>query len=343
MKTSISALFFCLLIITTAIGQNVYKAELVGQIQHGKEAGKIGWLDNIAKLGFEPLAMTIGDTELYICDVFNNRINIYGLDLKYLSQIEMKNLTYETNICSAKKLKIDDGNIIGAGHGIGLVKINNKGQLLYSFRTNQISENVWSTNIFFPYQDKIIFYDGSEKNEKIKFIDKDGKIQEDNNLADQIESDNTASMKELFKTFAAGNDENTTKLHNFLHNKKLVLYNERLLTGRLSDLREYYNLLKAMSKNKVADKVISRSSETIDFIGYIFIDFDSDGNSYWLKPTVQQNILVFSKYGEMLDNFTTDKLIISKAIAPNGDIYFFRGGPELDENVFRIYKISRRW
>jgi hypothetical protein len=260
------------------------------------------------------------------------------LNFTYIDKIEDNGRSY---VFSASKILVnEDKDIIAYIDGNGLVKINKEGDEVYKIDNSKLPREVKSLKQFFLYEKNILYFD---KN-KIQIIDNKGKILKKTEIAREIERINNNSNDNNLST----ENETNNKIDTFLKENKLVKYNEKIITGKFDQLRDYYKIISEDKTNSFVD-VVDKINDFRNFISTInikLVGYDSDSNSYWRTNTTKQYqskpvILVCSKYGAIIDCFFNDLQLHSIAIAPCGDIYFMDRRPKNGKYLF--YKITRHW
>ncbi|MBN1412772.1 MAG: hypothetical protein JW969_18130 [Spirochaetales bacterium] len=129
----------------------------------------------------------------------------------------------------------------------------------------------------------------------------------------------------------------------FLEKESLFLYGDRLLS--ISDYKheKFHEFIQLNIKDiKLTNRI---NLDTKQIWDKNLLGFDDYDNSYWTckessyadSPYV---ILVFTKYGEILDCFYHPPGYFYPAVAPNGDVYFMGLNPDKKHmDFYRIYAV----
>ena len=327
-----------IIIINTGLANSIneYTFEIVAEINTGEKGGEIGWDENLAEF------WQISSQTFFINK--ENNINVYTINFSFVKTIPG---APKSGLPVAKKIIVDEKeNIIGLSISGGLAKQNNSGELLFSYEYKNLPSKMKGKKEFFVFDGDVIYFDN---NENLIIIDSETKIKKEFLSQQAIEKYNKKPLtlnEELLTNLRKGSD---VKIKKFIINKKLLVIDNILYTGRFEKFKEYSEEILELSKNKISSNYQVIFNEVRDNSFYL-ITHDSDGNSYWEGRAEKQYnkgnpkqkvILVYSKYGEILDCFYSTLLESSVAVAPNGDVYFRENIPT--DGKFLFYKVTRRW
>jgi hypothetical protein len=303
---------------------NDYTVSEIGKIKTGNGKGELGY-NPIPNPGGGPPQPTVFsiDTngDIYVYYRLNNRINIYSVNLS-LRKVIIDNF----NIIYAYAIKNDNiGNIYISG-AFNFFKFGAQGDLLYKINNNLLSTDFVSHYNYFPLDGIILFYTDDKK---IKIIDESGKI---------ISFDEEASLvikkiknRKIGDIFSA--DEIKEKAYNLCSNENLFIDGNRLLT---TNGYKYFNVYLNFLQSTFNKKQIP--AEIYDQM-FAFMGFDSDDNVYWSgMKGLDNTILVFSKYGELIDNFYF-RFVGNQTVSSKGDVYCWK----IEKDYVTFYKVTRRW
>jgi hypothetical protein len=320
---------------------NYYEQIKIRSIEIGKDNGKIGL--NFKPVGPQsPYTFSIGKNNwIYVPDAVNYRINVYDLNLNYISEIVVTDKQYNW-IYNAYKINIDmNQDLIIFYPDKGLIKINKAGNFIFEIDKGILPVSVIGSKEFFLIDNYILYYDDSKEN-KITFINPSGNIltlNETTKFVKELEEKGT-------KKFVSNSPWD--KVKEIIEKEKVIVNDDKLLTTVFMEHRKFYHELsgnKYISRNgdeqKIYDKIDIDLSK---FKNFIFIGFDSENNSYWrvkLPGKYKHVIIICSTYGAILDCFDTNLKIeyVYTAISPAGDIYFM----DFNKEGTHFYKIERRW
>lgn len=318
----------------------------VHKIKVGKEEGELGVDPRRAQVAAPtgPTTFALNNDTIYVCDYINGRINVYDSNWNFLNPIKDK--AYD-GIYYSTEIKLDDmGNILVFDHNKSLLKIDKTGKLLL-----KIPKNKYFSDNFFPYGDKILFYNSNNRDgEKIRFYDKNGEI------LDNVQALKIINNAEENTIVRASNIESNDILKNEIQKiikKTDIVIDKAPLTDSFRDLRDYYQILKGAQLKDISNKS-NNQKEIKDAAEFEFpksslmyptyIGLDADGNSYWQREIKGSKprkdiIIVCSPYGEILDAFYKNISWSEIAIAPNGDVYFL----SYDKEWVYFHKVERVW
>ncbi|MBA7543075.1 hypothetical protein ES705_35401 [subsurface metagenome] len=267
---------------------------------------------------------------IYICDTENDKIVIYDLDLRYLRSIGSDK---KSRIYGVSHLKFDRyNNIIGVAGHMGLVKFDSDGNELFHILANKLPRQIRGPHNFFPYKENILFYDDRGN---IKSIDKKGGILNEVELKKIIANLNKEASGILRQDAVL-----VRKINDFVHEKNLIMKGDRLLTTNITKHREYFRIFKDIKSVSVTESKLNIDVSSLGLWSHI--GFDSDDNIYWnCKRNVDERgvVVIYSKYGEIIEAFYNDVQRSRVSVAPNGDVYFMN----FDETGTHFWKTERRW
>jgi hypothetical protein len=335
-------------------------------IQTGKEDGKIGWQPAIAGRPSGPSALAISDQEiLYVPDRVNYRINAYDLNLNLIKTIIEKG---NKECHFAIELKIDKNeNIIALLSGKGLKKIDQQGYSSFFISWHNLPNNGSNYNNFFPLNGDIFLYNNENK---IQFIRNDGAIQKTDKAIEQLRGISIEKKKSMrsMQSFVLPS-EIEQSLEKLGRDPSNLIVDDEFYSADFFQTKSYFEKIKELrnfikaQKEKMQKESGKKINIELDSYSLHFIGYDKEHNSYWdasndASPTrMDYSIIIFSKYGELLDAFyygqsvkdakgnwfssfekypTTNAEI---AVAPNGDVYFLTG----NKKEYTFYKVERKW
>ena len=357
---------FLILLMNTSYSINEYPLIKIKDITSGKDEGQIGWEPAVAGGFSGPTSIAISkDNKLYVPDRVNYRINIYDLNFNFIKTIIEKTIK---KAHFTQNLKIDDdNNIIYLSSSKGLVKINSDGDNFFSVAKKQLPRQVTQYKNFFPIADKIFIYNDENK---IECITNKGEFIKGDKIKPEIKKIENKWVNESQVRFIELPDNIMKIIEDLQQNSSLLIINNnfydrnfrknREYFEKIKDIREYVKLEKAKVRSSVEKKEVNLSIE--DFSIHFF-DYDANHNSYWMgiidKPnkTKKFAVIIYSKYGELLDAFYYGQYKKGEtpgwqhdfsqyptsgaevAIAPAGDVYFLVGNKE----KYTLYKVECRW
>ena len=356
---------------------NKYQFRKIKIISIGSEPGHIGYDKSLIPAGVTPGPSTFKfnkDGNIYIPDRVNERINIYNNQFEYSYTIIEKN---KKQVHETYHFKIDkNNNIIAKITGEGIRKINNSGNLV--FKVNNLPRAVTSVNNFFIHNDKILFYD-DKKN--IKSISVEGIIETSQETQTYLNGLDLQKENSGYRSGIGPETELTEVqqgvIQTFKSEKKGIIIGDKLYQASFYKNREYFeklqqkelkivegqqSLTEETQKNLLSRGITPESDKVmldIDKYDLYFIDYDKNHNSYWkakqkkaVKAVKKHLIVIFSRYGELLDAFQFgetfrnhpntelfDTTWAIPAIAPNGDVWFMKGS----EKGHTFWKVERKW
>jgi hypothetical protein len=343
-------------------GLNNYQLEKAKVILTGKEKGLLGWEPAVAGGKSGPTSFAISSNRLYVPDRVNNRLNVYDNNFNYLNTIFDKT---DNVIHFATKMKVDEqGNIVASIASFGLKKIKADGSDVFTIKYADLPSQVRDQNNFFPIDSDVFIYDD---NEEIAYITDKGQIVKGSEAIDRLKFHSSANTKSISKNEIIVPADKKTSIDQLAANSKYILFIEDYFSSEFYKNEEYFKKIKNV-RDYVRTQKQSQSStaikdKTIDINlskwGLNFIGYDSDHNGYWdgtqtisTQGFNKEAIIVFSRYGELLDAFyygqndngkenynlfpATNSIL---AVAPSGDVYFLVG----NEKEYTFYKVTRRW
>lgn len=344
---------------------NNYSIIEVNVIPTGKKEGMIGWMPRMAGGHSGPTSFTINNKYIYIPDRVNYRINVYDLNLNFVKTIiEDKK---ESHFAFA--IKVDENeNLTSLLVGKGLKKINQSGETLFFIPWKDLSDSTQTYN-YFVLKDEVFMYNNQGE---VEYIDNSGKIEgTDKAIAKLLEiSKDKEQLQIKFANEINISDKKMQIIETLRNSGEYILVDvdfystnfrkTREYFEKIKDIREYVKLEKAKVRSSVEKKEVNLSIE--DFSIHFF-DYDANHNSYWMgiidKPnkTKKFAVIIYSKYGELLDAFYYGQYKKGEtpgwqhdfsqyptsgaevAIAPTGDVYFLVGNKE----KYTLYKVERQW
>jgi hypothetical protein len=340
-----------------------YQIEKVKVIPTGKEKGLIGWERSVAGGKSGPTAFVITNYYTYVPDRVNNRLNVYDNNFLYL-----KSILFDKNdiaIPCATLMKADEsGNIIIYINSFGLKKIKADGTEMYTLKYEELPNQVNQFNNFFTIDSDVFIYDD---NEEVAYITDKGQIIKSGDALSRLKSipsvNTTRTMNQAFSLPA----DKKAVINKFAANSKFMIKDEDYFSSLFYKNEEYFKKIKDVrdyvraQKQKQAGTAVKDKTTDISLSkwGLNFIGYDNDHNGYWdgiqtisAQGFDKEAIIIFSRYGELLDAFyygqndngkanyalfpTTNAVL---AVAPNGDVYFLVG----NEKEYAFYKVTRRW
>lgn len=360
----IMVFIFVIIFIANIFGEQVnsYYFDEIGIIPKGNKEGELGWRSGGDVSG--PNTFIISkDNLIYIPDFWNDRINIYDLELNFIRTITEENKI----IHFTSHMRVDDyGNIIAYLDYKGLKKIDGNGTEIFFIPIENLPERVKN---YIPIGKNLFFRD---INNEVGYIDENGVVM-DNNAAlmklgeinKQYEINSTLDYSSFSVSLPQDEKEEFRNVRNSLN---IIIDGFRVYTDSANHF-EYYNRIKDI-RNYIEENS-SRSLNNnveVDFDNYYtgVVAYDNDDNAYWIgnekwvpgDDVRNSLIIIFSKYGELLDAFyysqtighatgggvkyNTDLYPASGsivAVAPNGDIYFMRG----EDDGHHFWKVTRNW
>ncbi|MEJ2053094.1 MAG: hypothetical protein P8X42_04155 [Calditrichaceae bacterium] len=335
-------------------------------IKVGKKEGEISWQPSVAGGVSGPISFAISQNKIFIPDSYNYRINIYDYNFNY---IDMLNNAESNYIYFPNNLKLDkNSSLVAYISGFGLIKMNLNCKNIFYISYYNLPKQVANERNYFPLNNEIFIYNSQNK---IAYINADGHIVE---TKQAIEILNKLSIEdELSQNSSSSIIRLPEKLKQIIvelrNDGDLLILNDKFYSTDFFKTMDYFNKIKDIRNYiiKEKEKIYGYKGKiNIDFknTGLNFIDYDMDHNSYWemmdndfSKDIMNTAIVVFSKYGELLDvfyysqikrgkdgffhdyfkNYPTSGAVI--AIAPNGDVYFMVG----NEKEYTFYKVKRAW
>lgn len=321
-----------LLIFTNIVSYSINKYEIIKikTIKNGDGIGELLYIEGDMGLGGYPRAITIAENnKVYVCDGGNNRINIYDINFNYSEQIKIKD-DEEYDISDSYKILVDEyENIIRTYSDI--LKTDKKGNILFQLNPSEINSDY---NSYFVYEDYLIYYD---KKYIYHFINNDGNI-----LDKEKENKILDAMKTKYKGTLRDDPGLQDKLDEYIYDNNLILMGDRLLSKSKSKYKKYFNFIRENIKDRVIKDKITVNLNII--LLYNLLGFDKYDNSYWMgaKSSTEADefiIVVFSKYGEVLDCFYIDYDFGYPDVSPDGDLYNY----SCSENGHTVYKIKNVW
>ncbi|MBN2532995.1 MAG: hypothetical protein JXB88_08890 [Spirochaetales bacterium] len=342
----------CLFSLLNIYGEelNEYSVKIVKKIQTGNEEGMIGW--KMLPGGFTgPSTFFVSNDRIFIPDRMNYRVNIYNRNLNFERTLKEK----DTNEASATyKMKMDANlNMIYISTISGLVKIDSAGNRLFSTGYKNLSIKVRNQYNFFPINDSIFLYNDDNK---IECITNKGEFLKGEKAVLEINKINEKSTNNM----ELPPDKNKI-INDIQENDSLLIINNNFYSADFIKTKEYFNKIETVRQYISTQKKITSSKNiklNISDFSVHFIGYDAYHNSYWdgsinkLNKIKKYAVIIYSKYGELLDAFyygqydnyepnytlypTTGALI---AVAPNGDVYFLTG----NNKEYTFYKIENNW
>ena len=302
-----------------------YSLEIIVTIPIGSKDGELGKTanDNAIAMAFHkpgPIVINL-NSEIYIFDMYNFRINVYNLNLKYIDKMDIEKKIFIESSRRIFRAIIDNSNriyaIAATGIGLRLIMFDTKNNILKDLMIENNNE-VFGYDNFFPLRNCLLYYTETQA------------------FMMPIENDNTTSLIDNY--YIISEDDKDTiinkiseknKLFEFLKENNTILNGNRLLTTDKYRLFKYWDFLQKNISN-----IDNNAGSDYRKLMYLFLGFDKNDNIYW---GTNKGILVFNKYGEIIDYFKVDCRFCT--IAPNGDVYYLETG---DKEV-TIYLIKNVW
>ena len=341
---------------------NNYPIVKIKNIKSGDKEGELGWQPGDAGSYSGPRTFAITENNhFYIPDLVNYRLNVYNEKVEFL-----KTISENTNkiIPGCSNIYIDNaGNITGLLNTYGIKKINNNGEELFTTKRKQLPKQVYQYRNIFLINNEILFYNDQHEVEiinstgVIERLDIAKKQMQTLSLQEETQQNNLASGIAIPSELKQG-------IEPLKNDNKHIIINDKFYSTSFRKNKKYFDQVKAVREHVKTEKV-SRGLEPMKEViidlekyGMQLIGYDKEHNSYWrgihdyVKHTQDLAVIVFSKYGELLDAFnygqyfhyepntelykTSDSII---AVAPSGDVYFLVGSKE----KYTMYKVERQW
>ena len=359
-------LIFCILLTSNSYSINEYSIIKIKNIASGKNEEQIGWEPAVAGGFSGPTSIVISkDNELYIPDRVNDRINVYDLNFNFIRTIIEKE---NKKAHFTKKLKIDDdGNLIYLSSSKGLVKINSNGDNLFLVDKNKLPRQVTQYRLFFPIADNVFIYNDQGE---VAYIDNTGKIESADKAVNRLIEIENKNKENALSTVIKITDAMKQTIKSLQMSKKHLIVGDNFYSTSIYKTREYFDKIKDIREYIKSEKSKIYGGEekkelniNLDDYGYTFYGYDKEHNGYWGAGkqdddnTWNSAIIIFSKYGEILDAFYYGQYKKGEntglqpdyslyptsgaeiAVAPSGDVYFLVGSKE----KYTLYKVERRW
>ena len=339
-----------------------YSFQKIKDIESGNEEGLIGWQTDDAGGYSGPTSFVIlSNNHLIIPDRVNYRINVYDNNMKFDRTIIEKG---KKNAHFAMNLKVDkDYNLYYSFADLGLIKTDISGNQIYKVDHKKLPAQVKFNDNFFPLENKVLIYNDQHE---VEMINSAGVIEKPDVAKRQMQA--LSLQEETKQTNLAGGisvpDEVKRGIDPLKNDNKHILINDKFYSTDFLKNKEYFEQIKSVREHVKSEKVsrgirpIKEISIDLDKYSMRLIGYDDEHNSYWrgikdkVKHTKDLAVIVFSKYGELLDAFnygqyfhnepntelykTTESVI---AVAPSGDVYFLVGSKE----KYTMYKVERKW
>jgi len=342
MKINIFLLSILTLFILKNYGTDIktYEGELIKYFSHDDRSKEAVIFEKPGNgfAGCGPKCFTISDEDIvYVCDSCNKRIVKYDISFNFIEEIKSKASSY------AKNIKISDmKDIFLIFEAFEIMKLDEKGNSIYSTYGNQIAENIFAKNNFFPINDVLFFYDNSNK---LRLVDKTGKIKENTDAKQKLIKIHKNNLKQK-------SIENTidSDIIQYSENNSLLIKDNKLYHPSYNEHKKYFKF----KKQKVIKNAVDTPTDSIESLNIlmdIFIGYDKDNNGYWrsFKSITLQSgkhksiyaIVVVDSYGNILDYFMIDEENCYVQVSSKGDIYYMVAGVRVNGVAF--YKIPRQW
>jgi hypothetical protein len=354
-----------------SIDFNNYPFVKVQTIQSGQDKEMIGWEPSVAGGFSGPKCFVLSHSGyVYIPDRVNTRLIILDSGFHFFREVKEK-INPELQFTLAMKLDQNE-NIIYYSNASGLVKIDKDGNRIFFIKDSELPRQVKQYRNFFPIGDKVFVY--NDEGEAICY-NASGAVQ-NGDITQQylsnytIDEQKKQSTQRLAYTIPSAKQKVMDELRN---DKRHIIMNDRYYTTNFSANQDYFTKIKDIKEFITKQQSVTRSNNlsTIsakDNFGNYLLGYDDDHNGYWRGDRTNENgsvdyaIIIYSRYGEILDVFQYGKTVkkffeeygvtgtapdienfpvtnAEIAIAPNGDVYFLVG----NKKEYTFYKVTRRW
>ena len=373
MNKIIQILIMCL-IVTNIYADvfNTYDIVKEKEIEKGSEINQLGWDESRKEGGGVPgpKSFTISKQyEFFIPDVINRRISIFNKEFDLVNSIIVdKNRKYHfSNLLKTDK----NGNIL-IQYRNELSKLTKQGDLIFDFDIGNFPHPVIRDGNFFPIDENVIFYN---KEKKPIVITQEGFLLKETTSLQKLNEINTKDSNSLVQAESSQSIVLSQGMKLELDKAKQdiegIIIGDRFFSSNFSQTQKYFEKIKnvrdeiSVQKSRNLSSGVSVYPEkkkidlNIDDYYMSFIGYDNDHNGYWhaeQKKTVKAAkkilIVIFSRYGELLDAFQFgetfknhpntelfDTTWAKTAIAPNGDVWFMKGS----EKGHTFWKVERQW
>lgn len=336
---------------------SAYNFETIKVLQTGNKEGQIGWQPAIAGMFSGPISFCITQKRIiYLPDRVNRRLNVYDMNFNLLKTIIEEEEQY---VHYTPKIKADNnGNIIYLSYKSGIKKINDNGATLLSVSYKQIPDEVKHRYNFFPIADNIFIYNDENK---IECITNKGEFLKGDKIKLEIDRIKNEWANESRSDFMKLPSDKRKIIEDLQEDNSFLMINDNFYSTDFGETKKYFNKIEEIKKYVTTQKKSAKSEKielNIEDFSMHFIDYDVCHNSYWdgsiakSKKSRKYAVIIYSKYGELLDAFyygqydnyepnyelypTTGAVI---AVSPDGDVYFLIG----NKKEYTFYKVERRW
>ena len=374
-KKFITAIFFFIISLNIFCQDLMkYKITKIKEIKTGKEEGELGFKISLLLAGGSPGARTfsLSYNRIFVPDLINKRINVYDLNLNFIKTIEEKG---NSSCHFARKIYVDiDINLICLSSK-GLKKIDYDGFRKFSLKREQLPNEINQYKNFHLINNQIFFRNDSKE---IQMIDETGVVRGRGQALEAIQNIESKMENNLNQNtshsstyqLARGNQDALKALN---QNNQNILIGDKFYSSSISEMKEYFVQVKKLIPEENRKQMTTMSGSSVNkkqeqkkididlekLIDPEVVGYDDYHNIYWQagirgkdKWTTEQVIIVFSRYGDVIDvfqygqkfrgepNFELAKSSNAKiTIAPNGDVWLMRG----DQKAYRFWKVERQW
>jgi len=338
MKKILFLLYIIFLFNINSWGQiNAYEHELIKTFPIGNGDGEIGFNSKAVEGAgrVAPLSFSISNKlDFYLGDIVNKRIVVFNQNLEYKREINWKS----AGRISKKMIITDDNDIIVYLPYSGLFIIDENDNIK-EINYNLPDYNELSNNNYFYFDSYIFYYD---INKKLKASDKSNKKYEEAELKSILKNLDSKAINKSWKNIVK-EQKAVDNVEEFINQENIHMIGNRILDVHYRQHKKYYDFMK---KNIITiEEDDNKSIELPRAYDIIFINYDSDDNSYWYYEIEGEKdiIIIHNRFGQLIDAFYTEKYALYN-VAPNGDVYVFVKNKEevQKSNGYKLYKVTRR-
>lgn len=339
MKKILVLIFIIFIFSINSWGQiNTYEHELIKTFPIGNGDGEIGFNSEAVEGAgrVAPLSFSISnELDFYFGDIVNKRIVVFNQNLEYQREINWKSAGR-----ISKKMIITDNNDIIVYLPYNGLFIIDENDNINEIHYNSPDYNELSNNNYFYYDNYIFYYD---INKELKAADINNKKHEEVELKGILKNLDSKAIDKSWKNIVK-EQKSIEKAEEFINQENIHMIGNRILDVHYRKHKKYYDFMK---KNIITKKEDAKKSiELPRAYDILFINYDSDDNSYWYYEIEGEKdlIIIHNKLGQLIAAFYTKKYALYD-IAPNGDVYVFVKDKEevQKSNGYKLYKVTRQW